>query len=64
MVVFNEAIPPNRGRSKDKVAASSAFQTYLGHHCCLTLRNLLSILMLFRIVIYDSNVCSFVYVHA
>lgn len=64
MVIFNEAIPPNRGLSKDKVAASSAFQVYSGHQCCLTLRNLLSILIPIWIVISDSNVCIFVYVHA
>jgi hypothetical protein len=51
MVVFNEAIPPNRGLSKDKVAASSAFQAYPGHECCFSLRNLLTISIPIRIVI-------------
>jgi hypothetical protein len=55
MVVFNEAIPPNRGLSKDKVAARSAFQAYLGHGCSFSLGNVRTILIPARIVISDSG---------
>ena len=64
MVVFNESIPPNRGLSKGKAAASSVFQAYFGHQFCLTPRNLLSIFIPVWIASSDSNVCRCVYVHA
>ena len=53
MVILNEAIPPNRGPSKDKVAASSAFHAYLGHECCFSLGDVLTILIPNRLVMSE-----------